>query len=100
MTERVRMSFKVKEFSNGQPWICLEPIKETLKVLVRGSLGFDLQEELLLRLQKRSLSSWERILRVCRTPGSSTPAEMSLAKAYRDYRLSRELEKMEKLEKQ
>jgi hypothetical protein len=36
------MSFKVKEFSNGQPWICLEPIKENLKVLVRGSLGFDL----------------------------------------------------------
>jgi len=42
MTERVRMSFKVKEFSSGQLWICLEPIKENLKVLVRGSLGFDL----------------------------------------------------------
>jgi hypothetical protein len=43
MTEHVRMSFKVKELSNGQPWICLEPIKkENLKVLVRGSLGFDL----------------------------------------------------------
>jgi len=42
MTERVRMSFKVKEFSNKQLWICLEPVKENLKVLVRGSLGFDL----------------------------------------------------------
>jgi len=36
------MSFKVKEFSNKQLWICLEPVKENLKVLVRGSLGFDL----------------------------------------------------------
>jgi hypothetical protein len=42
MTERVRMSFKVKEFPNGQPWICLEPVQEDLIVLANGFLGFDL----------------------------------------------------------
>jgi hypothetical protein len=33
MTERVRMSFKVKEFTDGQPWIFLEPVDEDLIVL-------------------------------------------------------------------
>jgi hypothetical protein len=42
MTERVRMSFRLKEFPGGQPWICLEPIKEDLIVLANGFLGFDL----------------------------------------------------------
>jgi hypothetical protein len=42
MTERVRMNFKVKEFPAGQPWICLEPVKEDLIVLANGFLGFDL----------------------------------------------------------
>jgi len=42
MTERVRISFKVKEFPSGQPWICLEPTKEDLIVLGNGFLGFDL----------------------------------------------------------
>ena len=42
MTERVRMSFKVKEFPSGEPWICLEPVKEDLIVLGNGFLGFDL----------------------------------------------------------
>ena len=42
MTERIRMSFKVKEIPGGQPWICLEPIKEDLIVLGNGFLGFDL----------------------------------------------------------
>ena len=42
MTERVRVSFRVKEFPGGQPWICLEPIKEDLIVLANGFLGFDL----------------------------------------------------------
>jgi hypothetical protein len=42
MTERIRMSFNVKEIPGGQPWICLEPIKEDLIVLGNGFLGFDL----------------------------------------------------------
>jgi hypothetical protein len=42
MTERVRMNFKVKEFPDGQPWICLEPVQEDLIVLANGFLGFDL----------------------------------------------------------
>ena len=42
MTERVRMSCRVKEFPGGQPWICLEPVKEDLKVVRNGFLGFDL----------------------------------------------------------
>ena len=42
MTERVRISFKVKEFPGGQPWICLEPVKEDLKVVRNDFLGFDL----------------------------------------------------------
>ena len=42
MTERVRMSFKVKEFTDGQPWIFLEPVDEDLIVLGNGFLGFDL----------------------------------------------------------
>jgi hypothetical protein len=42
VTERIRISFEVKEFPGGQPWICLEPVEENLKVLARGSLGFDL----------------------------------------------------------
>ena len=42
MTERVRMSFRVRKFPGGQPWICLEPVKEDLKVLRNGFLGFDL----------------------------------------------------------
>ena len=45
MTERVRMSFKVKEFPGGQPWICLKPVKEDLIVLGNGFLGFDLPAE-------------------------------------------------------
>ena len=42
MTERVRMSFKVKEFTDGQPWIFLEPVDEDLIVLGNGFLRFDL----------------------------------------------------------
>ncbi len=42
MTERVRMSFKLKEFPDGQPRICLEPVQEDLIVLANGFLGFDL----------------------------------------------------------
>jgi hypothetical protein len=42
MTERVRMSFKVKEFPGGEPWICLEPVREDLIALRNGFLGFDL----------------------------------------------------------
>jgi hypothetical protein len=45
LTERVRMSFTVKEFSGGQPWICLKPVKEDLIVLANGFLGFDLPVE-------------------------------------------------------
>ncbi len=30
MTERVRMSFQVKAFPDGQPWICLQPVQEDL----------------------------------------------------------------------
>ncbi len=67
MTERVRISFKVKEFPGGQPWICLEPHQENLKVLGNGFLGFDLPTEPRLRRQKRSLNFWERILRMYRT---------------------------------
>src|SRR6266478_5653054 len=42
MTERVRMSFKVKNFQMGNRWICLEPVQEDLVVLANGFLGFDL----------------------------------------------------------
>jgi hypothetical protein len=50
MTERVRTSFTVKEFSGGQPWICLELVKEDLIVLANGFLGFDLPVALTRRL--------------------------------------------------
>jgi len=63
MTERVRMSFKVKEFTDGQPWIFLEPVDEDLIVLGNGFLGFDLPNGT-TRKQKRSLNFWKRILRM------------------------------------
>jgi hypothetical protein len=60
MTGRVRMSFTVKEFSGGQPWICLEPVKEDLIVLANGFLGFDLPVETTIEKVKKSVNFWKR----------------------------------------
>ena len=42
MTDRTRMSFAVKEFPSGQPWIYFERVGDKLKILGNGFLGFDL----------------------------------------------------------
>jgi hypothetical protein len=59
ITERIRMSFTVKEFLGGQPWICLEPVKQDLIVLANGFLGFDLPVGTTIERQKKSLNFWK-----------------------------------------
>jgi hypothetical protein len=40
-TERAKFAFRV-EFSDGTPWIILEPVTDSLPVLKDSFLGFDL----------------------------------------------------------
>lgn len=42
-TERARYIFRVKESSDGTPWIALEPRRDSLAVLGDGFLGLDLR---------------------------------------------------------
>lgn len=44
MKENVRVAFTVQEVARGEPWIRLEPLDKTLKVLGNGFLGFELPE--------------------------------------------------------
>jgi hypothetical protein len=46
MTERGDHAFTVREYSGGQPWIMLQPMRaqDEVAVLKRGFLGFDLQD--------------------------------------------------------
>ena len=44
MTEHARMVFRVRELTNGDFWIYLEPSEENLEVLGKGFLGFDLPD--------------------------------------------------------
>ena len=44
MTERARYIFNVKEFPDGQPWICMEPFDSVLTPLKSGFIGFDLAD--------------------------------------------------------
>ncbi len=44
-TERVRVTFHVREYGNGQPWIVIEPdAGKNLSCVGAGCLGFDLKE--------------------------------------------------------
>ncbi len=42
MTTRSQVSFKVKQYPNGQPWILMEEYKGDLGI--KGILGFDVQD--------------------------------------------------------
>ena len=42
-TERGKYRFTVKESANGEPWIMLEPLGETLPLLKNGFISFDLR---------------------------------------------------------
>lgn len=41
-TERAKYVFIVKEFSDGTPWIVLEPLRKSISLPGDGFLGFDL----------------------------------------------------------
>lgn len=43
-TERAKYVFTVKEFSNGTPFIALEPLNKSITLPEEGFLGFDLPE--------------------------------------------------------
>lgn len=41
-TKRAEYKFTVKEFSDGTPWIMLEPMGKSIELPEDGFLGFDL----------------------------------------------------------
>ena len=45
-TETCRYLFVVKEGSEGQPWIMLEPVRSNLGILENGFLGLNLRDRI------------------------------------------------------
>lgn len=43
-TERGKVSFSVKEYADGTPWICVEPEYQPIPALHAAFIGFDLEE--------------------------------------------------------
>jgi hypothetical protein len=44
MTDRATYRFTVKEYSDGTPWLMLEPLQADLPILRGGHLGIDLTD--------------------------------------------------------
>lgn len=43
-TQRSKYKFTVKEYSDGTPWIAMEPLEKAIEFQNEGLLGLDLQK--------------------------------------------------------